>query len=582
MRRRTFVASAVALAAGLISPAAQADIVDQQISVDVSQPDVTSIDVTLSLTSESGQGSLSMFKPAVPIVSAEVDGVPATVGPHPTYPQYLSVISFPTALQAGQSVVIHLAMSGAVDCSGSATYCTRTVDETIFTAGAPGAAWHVTDPFTTDAFTGSVDVRVPEGMTAVTGLGAPTVTSLGDGTESWAYTMDVPVQYVGLYVGTPDKVSSESGFDVTAYYDASSEDAGLVKQAVDVASAVLPVYEERYGALPTDQAHLIAVPSNFAFGAIGMLANVFVNSIVFTEQGSYLVEQGMAHELGHSWFGNLTSSDGAGAPFLGEGAAEYAGWRALGTLHGDEKRTAGMRMNAVWYMYGTPDGADAPILSVAQDAPGYVFVTYHKGALALRALEEQVGAEDFDEALRQLVTRGPGGASVAALVEDVATVSGFDASPWVSQWLERSGYPEIVVTPNVDGGDVTLGVEVLGDWQLHVPLRFVFADGQTQSEVIEVGAGVSEHAFSLDEAPVAVAVDPAWTMPREILSSQPADVTLDGVVDGADLIDVALRQGAYMPATRRVDGGYDPLYDVARDGVIDAADLQAVVNAAAL
>lgn len=574
--------TAATLAVGLVSSAAHADITDQHVSVDVSQSDVTTIDVTASFTATGTQSSLSFFIPAVPIVSAEVDGVATTFGPHPTYPQYLTRIDFPSTLEAGEKAEIHVVMSGEASCGGSATYCRRTPDETIFTAGAPGAAWFLSDPFTTDAFTGSVDVRILEGQTAVSGLGAPTVTSHGDGTESWLYEMAHPVTYVGLYVGTPDTLSSDSGFDVTAYFDASSEDTALVQQAVDVVSAVVPIYEERYGALPTDQARLIAVPSSFAFGAIGMLANVFVNSVVFTEQGSYLVEQGMAHELGHSWFGNLTSSDGVGGAFLGEGMAEYAGWRALGLLHGDEKRTAGMRMNAVWYMFGTPEGEDAPILGIDQSAPGYVFVTYHKGALALRALEEQVGAEAFDEALRQLVTRGPGGASIVGLVEDVATSSGFDAAPWVDQWLERSGYPEMVVTSDVAGEDVTLTVEVLGDWQLHLPVRFVFADGEMQTEAIAVGAGVSEHAFALDRAPVAVQIDPDWTMAREIVPSQPADVTLDGVVDGADLIDVALRQGGYMPATRRVDGSYDPLYDVQRDGMVDAVDLQAVVAAAGL
>ncbi|HHH28052.1 MAG TPA: hypothetical protein ENK57_06870, partial [Polyangiaceae bacterium] len=423
--RSSLVTGTLALATTLAT-AAQADVVDQHISVDVTQPDVTTIDLTVSFSATGTQSSLSTFTPAVPIVSAEVDGVPTTFGPHPTYPQYLTRIDFPSTLEAGDTAVIHVVMSGEASCSGSTTFCKRTADETIFTAGVPGAAWFLSDPFATDAFTGSVDVRILEGQTAVSGLGAPTVTSLGDGTESWTYAMGHPVTYVGLYVGTPDTITSQSGFDVTAYYDATVQDTPLVQQAVDVVSEVVPVYEGLYGTLPTDQARLIAVPSSFGFGAMGMLANVFVNSLVFTEQGSYLVEQGMAHELGHSWFGNLTSSDGPGGAFLGEGMAEYVGWRALGLLHGDAKRMAGMRMNAVWYMFGMPEGEDAPILSISQGAPGYVFVTYHKGALALRALEEQVGAEAFDEALAQLVTRGPGGASVAALVEDVATSSGFD------------------------------------------------------------------------------------------------------------------------------------------------------------
>ena len=79
----------------------------------------------------------------------------------------------------------------------------------------------------------------------------------------------------------------------------------------------------------------------------------------------------------------------------------------------------------------------------------------------------------------------------------------------------------------------------------------------------------------------AVEVDPEWSMAREIAPALPGDVTLDGRVDGADLIALALQQGRYLPELRRVDGGYDPLYDLARDGVIDAADMQVVLDAVA-
>ena len=52
------------------------------------------------------------------------------------------------------------------------------------------------------------------------------------------------------------------------------------------------------------------------------------------------------------------------------------------------------------------------------------------------------------------------------------------------------------------------------------------------------------------------------------------------VHDGADLIEVALRVGGFLPDKRRLDGKYDPLYDLNGDRKIDDADLDAVASGA--
>jgi aminopeptidase N len=313
----------------------------------------------------------------------------------------------------------------------------------------------------------------------------------------------------------------------------------------------------------------------------GFLGNIFVNEVVFTSH-DYLVEQGMAHELAHSWWGNLANAsyptEGA---FLGEGMAEYAAWRGLGVLRDNATRAAGMRMDAVWYMYRRPDDIDVPILAPnAQSSPSFVHVTYHKGALVLRALEEAVGADAFAAALQAFVARGYGQLTVAGLVEEVAAAGDYDATTFVNEWLYRTGFPRIVVAPQVEGGEVTLSLEVVGDFHLHAPVRFTFADGTTREEAVELSPGANEHAFSLDERPSAVEIDPRWTMAREVSAALPADVTCDGELDAADLVAVALQSGAVLPEERRVDGGYDPLYDVDRDRVIGDLDLEAVLQAA--
>ncbi len=65
---------------------------------------------------------------------------------------------------------------------------------------------------------------------------------------------------------------------------------------------------------------------------------------------------------------------------------------------------------------------------------------------------------------------------------------------------------------------------------------------------------------------------------REFAAQRLGDVTFDGAVDGADLIEAALHVGGRFPSERRVDGSYDPLFDVNHDNTNSVADLDVIVS----
>jgi hypothetical protein len=123
-------------------------------------------------------------------------------------------------------------------------------------------------------------------------------------------------------------------------------------------------------------------------------------------------------------------------------------------------------------------------------------------------------------------------------------------------------------------GNVALEVVVEGDFDLELPARAFHSDGTFSESRLVLGPGTSSH--SLGGAPVLIQLDPEWTAVREIRSG--ADVSFDGAVDGIDLIEVALRIGAYLPSERRRDGSYDPLYDLDDNRTIDELDLTAITE----
>lgn len=559
------------------------DFVRQDVFVDLATPDTTSVTLDLEFLGTGSVTKFSMFNPAIAITSVLVNGAPGSFAPHTQYPEYLTDIVFPEAFTDGESIDVSIQMSGAPSCGSSSLSCSSSPDETIFTFSMPGRAWYHIDPFRVDPFLGSVEMRVPVGHVAMAGHGElREIIAESPDVERWAFDFLAPTETFGGYAAsgtTVASVESTSGFPTTAIYHPQTENPDEVARAVDVTSRVLPVLTEHYGPLPIEGANLVTVPKTFAFGAMSTLGIVYVNEVVFTTD-TYLVEQGMAHEMSHFWWGNTAtaelSNEGA---FFGESMAEYAGWRALGELDGVAKRTAGMRMNAVWYMYRRPNDADMDVLTGDQQNPAYVHVVYHKGPLVLRTLEAYVGSEAFGSVLKDSIGLGLGGLSVDRLVEAVATKAGVDINPLVDQWLREQGFPRIAVAARATEGTLELTFDQ-PSYTLRVPVDLVDTRGGRTQHIVDLGPGASSISLPLPPAGLAaVEVDPEWTMAREIVSERPEDVTLDGSIDGADLIEVALHLGTNLPTKRRVDGGYDPLFDVDADRKVDDADLARITAA---
>ncbi|NUO51103.1 MAG: hypothetical protein HOV80_19780 [Polyangiaceae bacterium] len=581
-----FTAASLTLGLGWASTArAQSvDFIRQEVFVDLATPGMTTVDLELELVATGSVTKFSTANPAIPITSVLVNGAPGTFAPHPTYPEYLTEIRFPGTFAAGDTIAVSIQMSGVPSCGASALSCSSTPDETLFTFPSPGSAWYHVDPFKVDPFIGSVELRVPVGYVAVAGHGKlREIITESPEVERHAFDFVAPTEVFGGYAAKGTNVAtmeSQGGFPTKAIYPLEEAKVEEVTRAVDVASRVIPVLTEHYGPLAIEGANLVTVPKNFAFGAMSTLGVVYVNEVVFTTE-TYLVEQGMAHETSHFWWGNTATAELANeGPFFGESMAEYSGWRALGELDGVAKRTAGMRMNAVWYMYRRPNDADMDVLTGDQSNPAFVHVVYHKGPLVLRTLEEYVGSEAFGAVLKDSINLGLGGLSVDRLVEDVAAATGIDINPLVEEWLRAQGFPRIAVTARVGDESIELSFDQ-PSYTLRVPVDLVDVRGGRTQHIVDLEPGASTVSLPLPAAGLAaVEIDPLWTMVREIASERAEDVTLDGVVDGADLIEVALRHGTSLPSKRRVDGSYDPLFDVEPDRKVDDADLARVISAA--
>lgn len=539
------------------------DVTEQHITVDLTGPElVVEFEATLELTSATDR--ISMLRPILPVVSATLDDRPVTFRPSALAPEVLDEGRVDASVGPGEAV-LRVRLAGTPLCTqpSGAAQCWHDATQTILTPSWVGTAWYYVDPFDTGLFVGSLAVITPADRDVLGGQGpAQGIETLAGGALRHVFEIAIPTALVSVYVGALERIASTGPFPVIAHRT-SGAPREVVVDAIERASRAVPALESFLGPYPVPEAHLVIAPRNAAFGGMGMLGTVFISEVIFGSF-AFILDAGVIHELAHAYWAHLASGYDDAAPFFSEAMAEYSAWRAIGILEGDERRVSGVRMNSVWYMYARPDDADAPIVGPTTGrSPAYVHVTYHKGSSVLRMLEHEVGDEAFDDVLAALQAAGPGALDVAAL-RDALRAAGHPAPHRLDAWLSRTGFPRITAK-NEDG---RLELRVDGDWSLDLPVAITAFDGARSEVALPLRAGVN--AFDVG-AVAQIALDPEWTHVREVRT--PDDVTLDGVVDAADLLAVALRVGTAIPAQRREDGGYDPLHDLDRDGRVTAADL---------
>lgn len=564
------------------------DFLEQHVTADLSTTP-GNLHVELRARALTDLAYMDIYTPGMPVNSVLFNGADATLQDHPIYRGQLSRLMFPQTWAANAEATVSLDFDLVSTCvdSGDSRYdaCVLSNDEVVLPPPGPGSGWAFGNAFEEDVYTATFEVVAPANMFVVAGQGAPlSVTEeQGGNVRRWQFAQTTPTELMMLYARASDVAQAGQSPVVQVYHPGRTElDAAVALHMAELGSGVVGAYSAMFGAPPTNEIHLLFTSGIFPFAGMGLLGNVLLQELLLDFRYAYLVDQGVAHELGHTWWGNMASGLSASdeTPFMHEAFAEYSAWRALAQVAQDDHvRVSGVRTNTVWYLFGRPNDVDvATLTSDARSSAAGIHAIYHKGSSVLRTMEALVGQQAFTTALANLVARGPQALTISNLQDEVIMASGISVATVVDQFLRARGYPQLLVQGFPDDGNFVLRLDVVGNYDVKVPVVVYPAAGQAQNLVIDAHTGANQLVF--DATPVLVEVDPEWTLVRTVEPLLVADVTVDGQVDAADLLEVALRVGGAVPAQRRIDGQYDPLFDINADRTIDRADLDAVLAAA--
>ncbi|HEU4523169.1 MAG TPA: M1 family metallopeptidase [Thermoanaerobaculia bacterium] len=248
-------------------------------------------------------------------------------------------------------------------------------------------------------FTYDATIRVPKELLAVMSAENPT-TKTTDGVYKFQMPQPIPSYLMALSVGD---LAFRSLGPTTGVYAEPSVVARAAREFSDTQKMVAAA-EKLYGPYRWGRYDMLVLPPSFPFGGMENPRLTFLTPTMIA--GDRSLVSLIAHELAHSWSGNLVTNATWNDFWLNEGFTTYIERRISEELYGRE------HVEMLWTL-GVKDLRDdfelvEPrdehlVLDLAGRDPdeGMTQVAYEKGALFLRLIEETVGRQKFDAFLRQ-------------------------------------------------------------------------------------------------------------------------------------------------------------------------------------
>ncbi|WP_417623883.1 M1 family metallopeptidase [Paremcibacter congregatus] len=333
-------------------------------------------------------------------------------------------------------------------------------------------------------------IRTPEDLKAVmSALNDPDAPR--DGDYEFDMPHKIPPYLMALGVGD-------------LYFKSMSENTGVYGEAyiLDGAAAefadtykMMQVAEKMYGPYQWGRYDILMMPPSYPMGGMENPMLSFITPTVIAGDKSLVGL--IAHELAHSWSGNLVTNANWNDLWLNEGTTSYVENRIMEEVYGP-KRALMEQVLAVQGLHRGLKRLDPADTSLHANLDGrdpddaFSEIPYDKGQLFLRYLEEKFGRARFDPFLKGYFT--------AHAFENISSEKFIDylqanllkkypgvvSMAKVREWIYGPGLPEDAPNPTSNvfevvaqqqgdwlGGKMQLSQIPTGEWTVHEWLYFI-------------------------------------------------------------------------------------------------------------
>ena len=320
-------------------------------------------------------------------------------------------------------------------------------------------------------FTYQAEVKVPQGMLALMSATNPTEKS-ANGEYNFEMPQPIPAYLMALAVGDIEYVKVGESTGVYA-------EPTIIKAAAwefEEMESMVTAAEELYGAYAWDVYDLIVLPPSFPFGGMENPRLTFATPTILA--GDRSLTSLVAHELAHSWSGNLVTNATWDDFWLNEGFTVYFEQRIMEAVYGRDYSEMLALLSyqdlqtTIDDLYAKGEQKDTHLkLDLAGRNPddGMTDIAYNKGYFFLRLLEEKFGREQFDTFLKEYFKTNAfksinTESFIVYLNDNLFEKNGVAVdNNLYAEWIYGPGLPEIHPIPT--SGRFETVEEVIREWE---------------------------------------------------------------------------------------------------------------------
>lgn len=352
-------------------------------------------------------------------------------------------------------------------------------------------------------------------------------------TRTWTYTEAVPIPPYCMIIAVGEYAKLEpSGPAITPLtYYVPQADAKFALQGFAPAAPSLKFFSETVAPYPYEKLALIVGATRFG-GMENSSAIVFSTNVLSPRSNPRIsrafnisegLEQVVAHEIAHQWFGDSVTEVSWADLWLSEGFATYFAGLFVQKHDGEEAFQAYMKRAAdTYFKYEKTKRSpihdrDTDVLMDLLNANNY-----QKGAWVLHMLRSELGDKAFFDGIRRYYKENKDSvASTKDVQKALEESSGKKLEKFIASWIFGAGHPQYELSWkwNQSRKSVRLTLRQLqleSAFPNRVPIE-VMVGSQRVSIVLEPTDKVLVKDFKLKRAPSEVKLDPNNTILKDVV-----------------------------------------------------------------
>ncbi len=302
----------------------------------------------------------------------------------------------------------------------------------------------------------SARIVVPEDLKAVMSaeMLTPEGEPAGPGMRAYRFRMTNPVPPYLIALGVGDIAFASLGERTGVYTEPSMLEAARAE--FPAVESMVEEAEALYGPYLWGRYDLLVLPPSFPFGGMENPRLTFATPTIIAGDQSLVAL--VAHELAHSWSGNLVTNATWDDFWLNEGFTVYFENRIMEAVYG---RDRAMQEQVLGWEDLQGELADLPPedtrlkldLEGRDPDEGMTNIAYEKGAFFLRTIERIVGRDRFDAWLKGYFERNAYRPMTTAMfLEDIRTHlirgdAALEEALMMDAWVYQPGLPSNAMAP---------------------------------------------------------------------------------------------------------------------------------------